>query len=205
MSAYANLRHRRQLFVDYLVELNVGSKAAAQAFPDSKRPDVIASKLLANPEVKAAVIERRGEVLAELGVNVVRALREVTNIAFFNPKHMHGPDGKVLPLHMIDDSVVSALSSVTCDTQGRPIKYRVHAKTESLKLILQYLNVLVERHEVTGENGGPIKTQEISPLDKARRIAFLLDAGIRAKASTPISIVEVTDDDEESETPGAGG
>jgi len=48
--------------------------------------------------------------------------------------------------------------------------------------------MLTDVHELQGKDGGPIKTEEVSDLEKARRIAFLLNQGVRsARAASPLT------------------
>jgi len=42
---------------------------------------------------------------------------------------------------------------------------------------------LSDKSELTGANGGPIETKELSDLETARRVAFLLAKGLRAEDS----------------------
>ncbi|MEN3145701.1 terminase small subunit [Neorhizobium sp. IRAMC:178] len=44
---------------------------------------------------------------------------------------------------------------------------------------------LADRSEVTGKDGGPIETKEVSDNEMARRIAFMLAKGLQAKQNEP--------------------
>lgn len=188
MSALAKLRRQRRRFVFEYVACGIGTDAAVAAGFKGRRPDVKASKWLAEPDVKAAIEEVTAEAIAKAGVRVVRVLEEVARVAMFNPKRMRGADGKLLPMHKLPDDVAAAICGEEFDAAGNLLKYRTHGKNEAARLLMQHLNLLVERHEHTGKGGGPIETKdagELTDLDKARRIAFLLSAGLRA--TTPLS------------------
>jgi hypothetical protein len=52
-------------------------------------------------------------------------------------------------------------------------------KNRNLKLAMQYLGLFIERHEVTGKDGGPIEVANATELEIARRVAFILERGAR--------------------------
>lgn len=188
MSAYAKLRKPRQLFVDaYLKHRCVGAPAYREINPRSKRPDQRASVLLANPEVQAAIQERRQEAIKGAGVELLCVLQELAAVGQFNPADLRDPQGKLIPIHKLPRQVAAAIAGEEFDEHGNLIRYRTHPKNEANRTLLQYLGNLVERHEHTGKNGAPIETKEISDLEKARRIAFLLTQGLRA--NTPLSAI----------------
>ncbi len=182
MSAYAKLRRRRQKFVDAYVDTGVGAEAMRRIGFKGKAPRIAACKLLALPDIKAAVEERTEQAIAEAGVRTVRVLQEIARVAHFNPKHLRGPDGKLLKMHELPDEVAAAISSEEFDAAGNLVKYRTHPKNEANRLLLQYLKVLVEQHEHAGVDGAPIEMRDVggNDLNVARRIAFLLASGLRA-------------------------
>lgn len=200
MSAYAKLRRRRQIFVDAYVRLGVGAEAMREIAPQIKRPDVAAYKLLVNPEVKAAVEERKQQAIAKAGAREVRVIEELCHLAFFDPGNLQDENGEFLPLHKLPPEVRRALNSVDIEDKfegtgnerrlvGRRHRYKGTTKEGALKILLQYMKVMPEHHVHTGPDGGPIETKEtleIGDLEKARRIAFLLTMGLK-KANTPLS------------------
>lgn len=188
MSALAKLRRQRRRFVFEYVACGIGTEAAVAAGFKGRRPDVKASKWLAEPDVKAAIEEVTAEAIAKSGVRLLRVLQEVAAVGQFNPKKLRKADGTLIPIHQLPDDVAAAICGEEFDAKGNLIKYRTHPKNEANRTLLQYLDALVERHEHTGKGGGPIETRdagELTDLDKARRIAFLLSAGLRA--TTPLS------------------
>jgi phage terminase small subunit len=77
----------------------------------------------------------------------------------------------------IDDDTAAAIAEVSQTRDGIRIKF--HDKLGALEKIGKHLGMLVDRHEHTGKNGGPIETVELSPLEAARRIIFALEKGLR--------------------------
>jgi len=41
------------------------------------------------------------------------------------------------------------------------VKFKMHDKIRALEILARHLGMLVERHEVTGEDGGPIKIEYV--------------------------------------------
>jgi len=192
MSAYSQLSRRRQLFVDAYVRRGVGTEAIKEAGFIGRRPDVAAAKFLAKPEVRAAIEEKRGEAIAKAGVRAVRVLEELAAIALLDPADLFDETGAMRPLKDVPRETRAALSALDVEevrldgvSIGQVKKLRMHSKVEALKLLGQYLKLFAERVEHTGRDGGPIQTEELSELDKARRIAHLLRSGMQA--ATPLS------------------
>jgi phage terminase small subunit len=184
VQAYLKLKRRQQRFVDAYVECGVGKDAFLAIMPKSKRPDDGAWNLLCLPEIKQAVAERTEVAIAKAGVRLVRILEEAANLAQFNPKDLRDAEGKLIPMKDLPRHVAAAIASEEFDENGVLRKYRTYPKNESIKLLLQHLGALIERHEHTGKDGAPIQTEEKSDLEKARRIAFMLTQGIRSAQAT---------------------
>lgn len=196
MSAYAKLSRRRQRFVDEYVACGVGARAVRACGFTGKRADIAASKWLAIPEVRLAVRERTEEAIAGAGVRAVRVLEELAAIALFNRRQLRGPKGELLPIHELPDAVNAAIAGEEFDSTGTLRKYRTHSKTEALAQLLKYLRLVVEQHEHSGPGGEPIPVREVSDLEKARRIAYLLAQGIQgARAEEAPPPDSDTDDD----------
>jgi hypothetical protein len=204
VSAYAKLRRRRQLFVDAYVRLGVGADAYRELVPDSKRPDQQASRLLANPDVKAAVEERTQLAIARAGARHVRLVEEVCTLAYARLSGLRGADGKPVAFKDIPVALLDAAESIEFETDGRVKRIRI-AKTQGMRMLGELMKAFPQVHEHQGKDGGPIETKEtgeLSDLDRARRIAFILQQGLReaaAKPNTPLS-QNSTDDDDDSPT-----
>lgn len=52
-------------------------------------------------------------------------------------------------------------------------------KLRAISLAMKHLGLFIERHEVTGKNGGPIEIANVSEIEVARRVAFILENGAR--------------------------
>jgi phage terminase small subunit len=195
MSAYAKLRRKRQLFVDAYVECGVGTVAAIKAGYTGKNANVAAAKILTNPEVKAAVLERQEQAIAKAGVRHVRVLEEAAKVAFASLAQARGADGKVRPFKDLPPELLEGAQSIEFNPDGSVKNIRL-AKLDGLRLLSQYLKLLTEVHEHSGKDGGPIETHELTDLEKARRIAHLLAQGLRA--SRPATVLSDPVDPEDA-------
>ncbi len=198
ISAYSKLRRRRQLFVDAYVKCGVGADAYRVLVPESKRPDQQASRLLADPQVRAAIAERTEEAIARAGVRQVRVFEELAAIAFADVAELYDEEGNLLSLKEMPARARAMIQAIDCEEllagvgesrkpYGIARKVRTHSKVEALKLLGQHLKLWVERHEHAGPNGGPIpvkETSELSELDMARRVAFLLARGLQLQGAS---------------------
>lgn len=181
------------MFADACVRLGVPTDAYREVYPDAKRPDVSACKLMARPEIRDAISERTEQAIARAGVRNVRVLEELAAIAFLDPAELFDEHGALREVRGMDPKVRRALLALDVEDiftgRGedrervcRLHKIRLQPKIEALKALGQHLKMFTERHEHTGKDGGPIETKdtsELSELDLARRVAFLLAKGLR--------------------------
>jgi phage terminase small subunit len=198
MSAYSKLPPRRRKFVDAYLRKGVGAYAYTEVYGSQvKRPNAGACKLLADPLVAAAIIEREERAMENAGITRTRTWIEMRRVAYFDHRKLVGPDGNPIPLHELDEDTAAAIAGIDVEELfegrgesrmhvGRLRKYRAWNKNEALKLILQSYGALIDRHEHAGPNGGaiPVKdASELSEYDIARRVAFLLARGLQAQPS----------------------
>lgn len=76
------------------------------------------------------------------------------------------------------DRVLEELQEELFKPARTPSERRI--KSRYMALAMKHLGMFIERHEVTGKDGGPIAVADVSELEIARRVAFLLDRGVRA-------------------------
>lgn len=192
MSAYAKLRRKRQIFVDAYVRTGDGSGAAIASGYSVKAPHVAASKMLANPEVRAAVVERTEEAIARAGVRNVQVLEEMARLAFASLTGLRNAEGKVHSFKDLPAELLQSATGIEFNPDGSIKTVRL-AKVDGLRMLGQYLKLFTEVLEHQGAGGGPIQTHEVSDLEKARRIAHILAQGLRARL--PSSVLTDPDSD----------
>lgn len=81
-NAYATLKRRHRRFVDEYLTGIKGTEAMRAIGFKGRRPEIAASKLLARPEVRAAVEERRAILCEAVGLRQESILKEMMDIAF---------------------------------------------------------------------------------------------------------------------------
>lgn len=101
-SAYETLKPALRQFVDLYLNGEKGTDAMRAVRPALKRPDVLASKWLARIDVKAAIAERRQNLLEAAGIHQEMVIRELGRIAFGHPKQLLDANGNPKPLQELD-------------------------------------------------------------------------------------------------------
>jgi hypothetical protein len=85
-NAYRRLKPRQRRFVDAYLTGSSATAAARKVAPKSRRPDVMASKLLARDEIRAAVAERREKLIEMEELRAERVVRELGRVAYTRAK-----------------------------------------------------------------------------------------------------------------------
>ena len=154
---------------------------------------------MAKPGLKEAIKDRTEQAIAKAGVRQVRVLEEIAAVAFLDPGELFDDEDALRKVKEMTPGVRRALLALEVEElfegrgesrerTGRLHKIKLQPKIEALKLLGQYLKMFKEMHEHAGPNGGPIETKdvsELSDLDRARRVAFLLAQGLRATEAAP--------------------
>jgi phage terminase small subunit len=171
MPVLENPKHER-----FAQELAKGTSASqAYVLAGYKPNDSHASRLGGNGKVAARVEEILGRAAARAEVSVERVLQELALIAFSNPRAAMswGPDGVVLrDSAELTDQEAALISEVAETKDG--LRVKLHSKLDALGKIGQHLGMFKERVEHTGKDGGPIETKDVSDIERARRVAFML-------------------------------
>lgn len=139
--AYLSLKLKYRKFVDaYFQQNGCGAKAFRQLYPNSKRPDNAAWKLLQLPEIRAAIQERSDFALQESGVTPHQLLCQLYKQATFDVRKLYAADGRLLQIPELDDDTACALGGVEVfDTpEGRVRKYSAESKQRALLELLRY-------------------------------------------------------------------
>lgn len=130
-----------------------GAKAAIAAGYSPKTAAQQASRLLANPAIRARINMHKADVLARVandtGISLERTLKEIGRLAFFDMRKLYTPDGRVKPLHELDEATVAALTGI--DVQilyggsgdergeiGHVVKWKAAAKDKALDMLMKH-------------------------------------------------------------------
>lgn len=168
LTAYFQLRRRRQKFVDAYVESGIGTDAMRAIGFKGKRPDLAASKLLQIPEVRAALEERKQEAIEKAGISAVQVLMRIKDVGdrcrqrvrpLLDRKGAHvlieTEDGLLAPAYVFD-----AKSALRSD-----------------ELLGNYLKLFTTKLEHTGKNGAPIAVAatSVTPEQLAEAVRSVRD------------------------------
>jgi len=152
---------REILFIYYFCSNgNNGTEAATSAGYSPRTAKVQASRMLANPRIKAEVDRVMGKALAKAEVTVDRVLNELANIAFSDVGEAFAPNGDLKPIHEMPETIRRALSGIDVDQlfEGRgedrehigyTKKVRLWEKTKALELLGKHLKMWTDKIEVS--------------------------------------------------------
>lgn len=171
---------KEQRFVELYLANPIGAKAARGAGYPAKQAKAMAYQLLhETPRVMKAIEEGRARLAEKAQLSAERVLEELRRVAFANAGDFFewGPDGiRVRPQADLTREQMAAVAEVseTATQFGGTVRVKLHDKLTALGKLGQHFGLFAERHEITGRDGGPIETADVSDQDLARRIAFIL-------------------------------
>ena len=197
---------RRERFAQEYVVDNNGTQAAIRSGYSEKSAHVTASRLLSDAKVKARIeelavklvqkIEKKAEITRE------RVMEEYAKLAFFDVRKLFDAKGEIIPIHKLDADTAAAIAGFEMDAlidkgekdeEGKVIrpaallefvkKFKISDKKGALDSIAKMMGYMVDKHEVTGKDGGPIETNELSDTEAARRLAFILARAAKEQES----------------------
>lgn len=160
----SKLTAKQSRFVEeYLVDMNA-AQAAIRAGYSKRTANKIGCYLLAKPHVVDAVAEARAALAERTLVKVDRVVQEFVRIGFADLRALFDEDGKLRPIHELDDDTAAALASVEVVTKSLgdgEVEYvhKVKAwdKPGTLDKLMRWLDGYpAERHKHSGPDGGPI-------------------------------------------------
>lgn len=97
----------------YLVSMGTKpTEAMRRLRPDSKRPDVMASKLMRRPDVQECVAYLKSNALEAASITTAQIARELGRIAFLDPRKLFDADGNLRPLEQLDDDTAAAIAGI---------------------------------------------------------------------------------------------
>ena len=190
MPALKNPKH--ELFAQEVAKGTALERAYAMAGykPDPKN----AARLTKNDAVRTRIDEILTLAAEKAGVTVQAVLEELAKIGFSNIADFVDVSGDMpsIALNGVGRDKLSALSEITSETvferngkSGKPtevrrVKIKLWDKRAALVDLGRHLGMFKDKVEMTGANGGPLETKDVSARDRiASRIA-----GISARTRT---------------------
>lgn len=163
----------------YLVDLNA-TQAAIRAGYSSTSAYSQGHDLLKKPEVQAYLDIKRKELQERVGISQERVLREYARIAFFDPRSLYTVDGSLKQVRNLTEDEAAALAGLEVhedfvsdspdkEAIGATKKVKFADKIRALDSISRILGLAPEKHEHTGKNGGPIQSETVIKVVRAKR------------------------------------
>ncbi|MDY0884682.1 terminase small subunit [Dongia soli] len=105
------INDRQRAFVqEYLVDFSP-RRAAIRAGYAPKRANASAYTLIRRPDVQALIAERQKEARLRAEITIDRIVAELAKIAFADPRDLFTADGRMKPIHEMDDASAASLSA----------------------------------------------------------------------------------------------
>ncbi len=170
-----DLTPKQRRFVDeYLIDSNA-TQAALRAGYSPKSSRDIGQQLLNKTHIAPVIEARQRAIAAQKGISAERVLQELAVIGFSNIEHYRLNDAYHLTLTAdAPEHAMRAIASVKHRIRTIPhdegetelqhdIEYRLWDKNVALTNLGKYLKLFIERHEVSGPDGGPLPVQVYLP------------------------------------------
>jgi len=111
-----------------------------------------------------AIALRRSELAYSNGITQERVIEEYARLGFANMRDYLKWDGSgvtAFDSDQLSPALTAAVAEVTevVTLTGRTFKFKLHDKKGALDKLAQHLGLLIDRHEITGKDGGPIQSQ----------------------------------------------
>lgn len=182
-----NLTPKQEAFIrEYLIDLNA-TQAAIRAGYSEDSARSIGSENLTKPDIQEAIAEARKALAEAAGITLERVQREYARLAFLDIRKAFDADGRLKPIHELDDDTAAAISGLEVETlfEGRGSerelvghlhKIKLSDKKGALDSIAKLFGWVVDKKELTGKDGGPIVMQTKEQRDAAVAAALAADS-----------------------------
>ncbi len=165
---------RQEKYVQCLFAGLSQREAYKQAFKADKMKnetiDVKACNLAKLDKVRIRLGELQDEYKERNMVTKERVLKEYARLGYYDPRKFFNNDGSPKGIHELDDDTAAALAGMEVmeiwegrgdDRQfvGYLKKYKLPDKKGALDSMARHLGMFVDRHELSGPNGGPIQIE----------------------------------------------
>lgn len=173
--AEKKLTPKQEQFVrEYLIDLNA-TQAAIRAGYSKRTANEQGARLLVNASVAEAIREAMSKRAKRTEITADRVLREYARLGFFDPRKLFHDNGQPKEISELDDDTAAALAGLDLveiyegtgeDRKfvGYTKKYKIADKKGALDSIAKHLGMFVDRTEITGKDGGPLRISRISDL-----------------------------------------
>jgi len=184
MPALDNPKHER-LCQEYLIDLNQ-TEAAKRAKYSAHTAAQQASRLFSNVKIQARIAELKAERNERTRVTQDRVVKELAMLGFSDLQNYISIDPLtgVIKAKGFEDMPAGESRALKSIKEDRAIKedadgkgvtvydkvsFTMHDKIRALEILARHLGMLVERHEMMGDGGGPIKIEYVLVKQKKRK------------------------------------
>lgn len=179
----AKLTDKQELFArEYLKDLNA-TQAAIRAGYSEKTANEQASRLLANVNVQTFVAELKATRVEQTGIDAAYVLRRLVEIDQMDVLDILLSNGELKPIKDWPKTWRTTLSGmdvteIAGDAPSLLKKIKWPDKVKNLELLGKHVDVQAFKDsiktEITGANGGPIVTADMSPEEAAEKYKDLM-------------------------------
>ena len=183
------LNDRQEKFVqEYLKDLNATQAAIRAGYSESTARS-IGSENLTKPDIQAEIAKAKAKRSKRVEISQDRVVQEMAKLALADTRTLLDADGNVKNPHEWDDAAAACVSAIeaTTDKDGNTTyEIKTWDKNTALTNLGKHLGTFVEKHEITGRDGGPIEVQTESKegRDLAREILFAIRKGMDVNGSS---------------------
>jgi len=180
----AKLTDKQELFArEYLKDLNA-TQAAIRAGYSEKTAKEVGYENLTKPHVLELVAELKAQRVEQTGIDAAYVLRRLTEIDQMDVLDILLANGELKPIKdwpKVWRTTLSGMDVVemaSADSAALLKKIKWPDKVKNLELLGKHVNVQAFKEniktEVTGANGGPIVTADMSPEEAAEKYKDLM-------------------------------
>lgn len=177
------LNAKNTLFVkEYLIDFN-GTQAAIRAGYSKKTAYSIGSELLNKPVIQAGILEALEARMEKLDIDARWVLDRLIQEATADVADLYDENGDVKSIHdwplIWRQGLVAGVDVVKTMNDDGPTKItkiKLSDRIKRIELLGKHIDVMAfaTKVEHTGANGEPLHTGEVSDMELARRLAYLL-------------------------------
>ena len=155
-----------KFIISYLIDGNGQRSVIDSGMCPSGNKQVAASTstaLLKKPRILAAIREQLEASSARTLITVDRLLQEVYRGAVYNAADAFNEDGTCKPMADMPEDLQRSIEGFECEEiRGKPgafvTKYKFSKKAVAQQILLERLENLVKRFELSGPGGAPLKS-----------------------------------------------
>ena len=148
---------------EYLIDLNA-TQAAIRAGYSERTAYSIAQENLKKPEIQEYIDKLVKEREKRTEITQDRVLKELAKLAFVDPRKFYDSEGKLIPVHDLDDDSAAALAGFEViitnaeNEKGLVVtkKIKIADKKAALDSIARHLGMFINKTEITGKDGSDL-------------------------------------------------